>query len=59
MDLTNIDSYLNTDNHKMHGMGRQERQARQGRLTEAISAKEGHHASSVMNDTRAFRGRFV
>jgi hypothetical protein len=59
MDVSNIESHLKIDKHAMHEMGRQERQARQGRLTEALAAKAGQRASDVMIHACSFRGRFV
>jgi hypothetical protein len=59
MDVSNIESHLKTSKHAMYEMGCQERQARQGRLTEALEAEVGQRASGVMIDTRSFCGRFV
>jgi hypothetical protein len=59
MDVSNIESHLKTDKHAMYEMGRQERQAHNGRLTEAFDAEAGQRASDVMIHTRYFRGRFV
>jgi hypothetical protein len=59
MYVSNIEIHLNTAKHINYEMGRQERQARQGCLTTDLTVDDVHLASSVMNDTHAFRGRFA